>query len=186
MSADWGAVLEQHPHGKDSDDETWWGHYLAEHPDVLHRLLADLYQATYGSERPPALEDLWDLVAVKRFSVEPFGEAAMELLSQRDHSIRWLAQQTGFSHTHLRHLLDGRAPIVNARDFGASMRQLELIARALRVHPSFFVEWRRLWIMHLLDAAFTVQPNLSVGVFRRFSGFERDHRNVRSRQGARR
>ena len=133
-----------------------------------------------------------------RFTGEEFGPAVLDLLSQRDRSIRWLAQQIGTSHTQVRFYLTGKRPILNLHDARGSMIRIEAVARALRVHPSYFAEWRRLWIMTLLDSAFAARPGLSVGVFKRFAGFE-DQRgatkpasssstrpgvNVRSHQGA--
>jgi len=62
--------------------------------------------------------------------------------------------------------------VVTLRDPAGSMYQIEAIARVLRVHPSYFVEWRRLWILALLDDAFAAQPHLSIGVWKRFSSHE--------------
>jgi hypothetical protein len=167
--AGWQRVLEDHPHGDASSDPSFWETYLDEHPDVLHRLLADVFQATYGVERPPTLDELWDLVATPEFSVKPFGEALMEALGGR--SVRSLSVQIGIHPSALHRFITGEREIVSVRDPIGSMRQLEAVARALRVHPAYFAEWRRLWLMSLLDAAFTAQPALSIGVWKRFSGF---------------
>lgn len=170
--AGWQRVLEDHPHGAHSSDPAFWEQYLDEHPDVLHRLLADVYQATYGVEKPPTLDELWDLVATPEFSVKPFGEAVVDALGGR--SVRSLALQVGIHQTLLTRYMTGERDIVATRGVdpvGESMRRLEVVAKALRVHPAYFSEWRRLWLMSLLDAAFTRQPSLSVGVWKRFSGF---------------
>lgn len=168
--ASWQSVLNSHPSAPDSDRPEFWDTFLAEHPDVLHRLLADIYQATYGAERPPTLDDLWNLLATQRFSMAPFGDAVMELLGSR--SVRWLAQQTGVALATLQFYISGRRNIVSVHDTTGSMRRIEAVAEALRVHPSYFMEWRRLWIMTLIDSALANRPELSVGIFRRFSGFE--------------
>ena len=154
----WQALLEQHPLGSSTDSPDFWEEYLAENPDVLHRLLADLYQATYGSERPPTLDDLWEIVSAPRFTSDEFGAAVLDLLGKRGLSIRWLAQQIGTSHTQVRFYLTGKRPIVSLHDAKGSMRRIEAISEALRVHPSYFAEWRRLWIMTLLDSAFAARP----------------------------
>ena len=168
----WQRLLDAHPLGEQSEEPEFWEGYLGDNPDVLHRLLADIYQATYGSEKPPTLDALWEMMSTPQFSTQPFGEAVLDLLGDR--SVRWLAQQLGgVSHTHLARHLNGSRPIVSVHDHRGSMRRIESIARVLRVHPSFFVEYRRLWIMSLIDSAFTAEPTLSVGVFRRFSGFEK-------------
>ena len=171
-SEGWKKFLAQHPLGPDSDSEDFWADYLGHNPDVLHRLLADVYQATYGAEHPPSLDDLWDLMSSPQFSNEPFGVAVKQVLGRR--SVNWLAQQTRIGQPVLHRLVHGERPIVKiAEDPKVSMARIETVARALRVHPSYFAEWRRLWIMSLLDSAFTSQPSLSIGVFRRYAGFER-------------
>jgi len=167
----WQRLLDAHALGEVSEEPEFWEAYLAENPDVLHRLLADIYQATYGSEKPPTLDALWEMMATPLFSTEPFGEAVLDLLGER--SIRWLAQQIGVSHPQLCRYLNGTRPIVSIHDHRGSMYRIESIAGVLRVHPSFFVEWRRLWVMSLIDSAFAAEPSLSVGIFRRFSGLER-------------
>jgi len=171
MSDNWQRLLDGHQHGADSETPEFWEQYLADHPDVLHRLLADIYTATYGSEKPPTLDDLWEMMAVPQFSTETFGPAVLDLLGDR--SVRWLASQIGTSHVQLSRYLNGSRPIVSVHDHRGSMKRIESIARVLRVHPSFFVEWRRLWMMSLIDSAFSAQPSLSIGMFRRFSGFEK-------------
>lgn len=166
----WSSALERHPYGSASIEPDFWETFLAENPQVLHRLLADIYSATYGTEKPPSVHDLWELMSVPQFSTKPFGEAVFEVMGTR--SIRWLARQVGMAHEPTRRLLIGARPIVMVNDVPGSMKRLEAFARALSVHPSYFVEWRRLWIMSLIDVAFTSQPSLSIGVFRRYADFD--------------
>lgn len=148
--------------------QDFWRTYLADHPDVMHHLLADLYQATRGVDAPPAtLDDLWGLVA-PQFSNAPFGEAVKTLLAGR--SVRWLAGELHLHHSFVLRVLNGQRDLVSLRDPQESMRRIEEIARVLKVHPSYFAEWRRLWLMFLLDQAFEAHPNLSIGVYKRFSG----------------
>lgn len=174
----WKEFMADHPMAQHSESEEFWAKYLNDRPDVLHRLLADVYQATYGVDHPPTLEELWDLIGHPRFSSLPFGDAVREQLGTR--SIGWLAHQSGMAQPVLSRLISGQRPVVKINDPRGSMYRLEQIARALRVHPSYFTEWRRLWIMSLLDSAFTAQPSLSAGVYRRYSGFEKDRSNGRS------
>lgn len=181
----WQRLLETHPLGEESAHPEFWQEYLAQHPDVLHRLLADVYQATYGADKPPTLDELWDLVAKPEYSVQPFGRAVQDALGNR--SVRSLAVQVGIHQSLLTRYMTGERDIVSIRDPRGSMARIEHVARALRVHPSYFAEWRRLWVMSLLDAAFASQPALSVGVWKRFSGFQ-DNRvgrrvNARSDRG---
>lgn len=169
---DWQKLLDGHRSGTESTEPEFWEQYLTENPDVLNRLLADVYQATYGSEKPPTLDDLWEMMSVPRFSTLTFGDAVCDLLGDR--SIRWLAGEVGIVHSQMSRYLNGSRPIVSLHDVRGSMRRIESVAKALRVHPSYFMEWRRLWVMSLIDSAFTAKPSLSIGMFRRFSGFEKN------------
>lgn len=173
----WEKVLTEHTLVQQTSEPEFWRTHLTENPDVLHRLLADLYQATHqASSRPPTLEDLWDLVA-PRFTNEPFGEAVKRLLDGR--SVRWLAREIHIHPVPLSRVLNGERDVVSIRDPKGSMSRIEVIARALNVHPSYFAEWRRLWVMSLLDEAFAELPHLSVGVYRKFAGHRTAHENGR-------
>lgn len=168
----WDTVLQEHSLMPKSSDPDFWRSFLTENPDVLHRLLADLYQATHqATDRPPTLEDLWNLVA-PRFTNEPFGPAVKELLGKR--SIRWLAREIHIHQVQLTRLLN--TDVVSIRDPQGSMARIEAVARALKVHPSYFAEWRRMWVMTLIDQAFTEHPNLSVGVYRKYAGHDKNGR----------
>jgi hypothetical protein len=169
----WRAFMAEHPLAESSASEEFWVTYLAEHPDVLHRLLADVYEATYGADTPPTLDDLWKLMSAQpRFATVPFAQALADALGGR--SVNWLATQVGVSQPTLSRMINGVQEVMNVKDLRGSMYRLEQIAAALRVHPSYFAEWRRMWIMTLLDSAFTAQPTLSIGVYRRYSGFQRE------------
>lgn len=174
----WDKVLAEHALVGQTHDSAFWRTYLSENPDVLHQLLADLYEATHGaSQRQPTLEGLWDLVA-PRFTNEPFGAAVKELLNGR--SVRWLAREIHLHFTLLTRMLNGERDVVSIRDPKGSMARIEAVARALKVHPSYFAEWRRLWVMSLLDEAFEQQPHLSIGVYRKFARHESPrHQNGR-------
>jgi hypothetical protein len=124
-----------------------------------------VYEATYGADAPPTLDDLWSLMSDHpRFASCPFGEALMDALAGR--SLGWLAQQTGISQPVLSRLINGDRPVIYVKDPRGSMYRLERIAQALHVHPSYFAEWRRMWIMTLLDSAFTAQMSCSVPLTR--------------------
>jgi hypothetical protein len=110
------------------------------------------------------------------FTNEPFGEAVYALLGKR--SVRWLASQLHMAHVPLLRILKGERALVNIHDPKRSMLRIEAVARVLKVHPSYFAEWRRLWIMTLLDAAFAERPNLSIGVYRKFADHTRPQRTL--------
>lgn len=173
----WRDVVENHDLMESSRSSAFWEDYLEQHPDVLHRALADLYQATAGTrEAPDTLEDLWAVIT-PTFSHEEFGGTVRELLDRHGETLRGLAMRTGYAHQEISRWASGKRPVISVHDVEGSMRRLEVIAKALRVHPSHFSEWRRLWAMSLIDGAFSTNPNLSVAFFRKFSRLE--HANVR-------
>lgn len=176
----WEDVIANHRLVEETASWEFWDRYLADHPDTLNRILADLYQVTTGAKVPASLEELWGLVAPS-YATDEFPVAVKRLLNGR--SVRWLARQIGVTQPYMHRLLTGEKPIISIHDPKGSMRRLELVAKALRVHPSHFAEWRRLWAMSLIDTAFASQPNLSIAFFKKFSGLPnsspRAHQNVR-------
>lgn len=161
----WKRVLEQRT--EDTASDAFWEDLLRRRPDVLHRLLADVHRSAYGTARPPTLEDLWDLVGEPSFSHASFSVAFAAALGDRPMSA--IAAAAGMHKETLRRFVAQERPIVSTQDPKGSMHRLEVVARALAVHPSYFSEWRRLWIMALIDGAFSDRPELSVSVYRRFS-----------------
>jgi hypothetical protein len=160
-----------------ASDPDYWIAIFTQRPEILHRLIADLFQAAHGVDRIPSVDDLWDLIAPPAYSNRPFGEAFEEILGSRDPAE--IAEKAGLYRGTLSRYVRCVRPIVTS-DVEGSMRRIELIARALDVHPSYFAEWRRLWVMALLDRAFQVRPELSYAMFQRLAGFERRTQNARS------
>lgn len=165
----WEEALDAHKIYEGSFDPIFWRQYLAEHPEVLHHILADLHQVAGAKGRPANLDDIWELVAPK-YSERPFPEAFLEVKGGR--SIRQIAMSVGLHHQTVLRYLSGALPVVSRHDVAGSMRRLELFAKALGVKPSYFAEWRRLWVMSVIDVALEQRPNLSVAIYRRFSGQE--------------
>jgi transcriptional regulator with XRE-family HTH domain len=84
-------------------------------------------------------------------STEPFGQALRALMNDRGLSYRGLADaigmfdQQGITHAHLNMLANGHDK--------PSMRAMELIARACKVSPDYFAEYRLAAAMRELDPA---------------------------------
>lgn len=174
----WETVAREHELMPQTRDQDWWRQLLTERPDVMYRLLGDLYQASASvrgkdPSKLPTVDDLRELVT-QQYSNDPFPQALQMLLAGR--SVRWLAQQMKIHHSLLTRMIRGERDIVAVTDPEGSMLRLEEIARVFKVHPSYFVEWRRLWIMSLMDEVFAVQPNLSIGVWKKFSLFQTSQR----------
>lgn len=154
-------------------DSTFWTQVLQDQPEVLHRLLGDLWRvaqqarpASPSTAAPASPEEIFELI-LPRYSSAPFPQALTEALGDR--SVRWLARQLNVHHSHVNRWITGQRPIVNAHDPEGGLAQIEAIAEALGIHPAYFAQWRRLWVLLLLDEAFERHPNLSIGVWRKFS-----------------
>lgn len=179
--SDWEKALAESKVYAGSFDPTFWRTYLIEHPEVLHHILADLHQvAGVDKGRPPNLDDLWELVA-PTFSDQPFPQAFQNARGAR--SVRQIAGAVHLHHEQVRRYLDGRLPIIKVHDSIGSMRRLELFAKALGVRPAYFMEWRRLWIMSVIDSALESRPNVSVSIYRKFSGQEARSQSAHAREG---
>lgn len=174
-AAGWREALQRET--ERASDPNYWLQIFEDRPEVLHRLIADLFQAAHGVERVPAADDLWDLVSAPSYSNLAFGQAFELIVGDRPRAE--VAEKAGLFAGTLRRYVTGARPIVTT-DVEGSMRRIELVARACDVHPSFFAEWRRLWIMALLDRAFEVKPDMSYAMFQRLAGFERRRSNARS------
>lgn len=157
------------PEGAARYDANYWSEFLTANPDVLNSILADLWTAVHGHDRKPSLEELWDLVGTKMSNL-PFPEAFAAIKGTR--SLRGIAQQVGVTHAQLSYWINGKQPIVKIHDVAGSMFHLESIAKALKVHPSYFVEWRRLWVLSVVDAVFDGRPNQTAILYKRYRGNE--------------
>jgi transcriptional regulator with XRE-family HTH domain len=71
----------------------------------------------------------------RRFSEQPFGPTMVQLMDEAGMTYRSLAAKAGLSAGYLNHVVHGNRP-VPANDV------VERIARALRVEPEHFLEYR--------------------------------------------
>lgn len=144
-----------------------WDSYFTDHPDVLHDLLVDLHKAAHGT-KPATLDSLWNMLA-PRFTNDPFEVAVRALLVERQRSLTWLAKNIGIVRPVLMRWLEQPISHVHPEDSSA---RIEVVAKLLKVHPSYFAEWRRLWFMRLLDVTFTAKPNLSASLYPKYAEHE--------------
>lgn len=154
-----------------SETSEFWLALFKARPDVLHRLIADVYKIVAGTvQRVPTTDELMALFERQEFTVKPFPDAVRELLGAR--SVRWLAGQLGQHHNQVQRVINGERPLILVRDIEGSMIHLNEYAQALGVHPAYFAEWRRLWTLLVIEQAMNAEPSAAVGVYRRFSGFQ--------------
>lgn len=92
----------------------------------------------------------------RRFSTEPFGETVQSLMAERAVTYRGLAAKTGLSAGYLNHLVHGNRPV-------PSNDVIETLAKALKVEPAHFQEYRIRTITERLER----MPELVDRLYRR-------------------
>jgi hypothetical protein len=169
-SADWDAAKSQYPSYKFGPDE--WVEFFDRRPDVMHSLLGDIYIVSKYDERKretgkrldgrrtmpreASLTELWDMITPK-YAMDPFAVAIKELIGAR--SLRAFASRVPMDHRELSRMIRGEAK--------PSMYYLEQIAKAGRVHPAFFMEWRTEYVVTVVTTVLNARPNLSIGAVKR-------------------
>lgn len=176
-SANWERAKEQYP-STTKLTESDWIEFFDERPDVMHQILGDIFVITKAhnatvkkSGRRPryingSLDELWEMITPK-YSTDPFGESVKTLIG--DQSIRSFAAKIPMHYWSLIRLMRGERQIVNPHDISASMTTLEQIAKAGNVHPTFFAEYRTLYIFSMFHDVFAAKPNFTIGLTKRLS-----------------
>jgi hypothetical protein len=156
----------------------WRAHYEA-NPDILTKMLGDLYRVYKSEEAKRAgtanpsggrrkahingnLDELWSIIT-PRFSVEPFHVAFKELRGER--SLRQFADKLGWKSMKLSRMVKGSEGTLKGY-YVMNRYDLEEIARVGGVHPAYFVEWRVMLVQDLLAEVCASQPNLSISMLR--------------------
>jgi hypothetical protein len=158
-----------------------WVDLFDERPDVMHSILGDIYAITKANQavtRKPGrrprhvngnLDELYAMIT-PTYATVPFGEAVAELIGTQ--SIRQFSAKIPMHYWSLIRLMRGERQIVNPYDIEASMKTLEMIAKAGKVQPSYFVEYRTLYIMAVFRDVFAAKPNVSIGLMKRLRDLE--------------
>lgn len=162
----WEARAERIRNRFDSVDQLDWNVALERDIDLFGRVLRDilkLEQAVPG--RPGPRPSLDTNSAIRRmmqllghdFSIQRFPEALRILADDR--SVRALAHKVQLDRNTVYRLLQGQI-----EPDGFHMR---MCADAFSKHPSYFVEWRILYITAAITRRLEWSPEASIGVFRR-------------------
>src|SRR3954471_14766008 len=114
-----------------------------------------------------SLEDVFDVVFPQPFTNDPFVESLPKLLAGR--SQRAFCQRVPCNQATLSRLMTGRLT--------PDRLMLERIAEAARVSPSYFVEWRALYLGDMITSVMLQRPNVSVGSLQRLQKM-RDERTL--------
>ena len=168
--ADYQAVRQKYP-AIDSLKAADWGGLFDERPDILHKLLRDLYAITKAQQDESrkagrrtkhingTLDELWDMLS-PRYSTDPFPIAVKEIMGGQ--SVRAFAPKVPMHYSTLTRLINGERKVVIPLAPEASMQVLEGIARAGHVHPAYFAEWRELLVLLAIQEVLQAKPTLTI------------------------
>lgn len=168
QGADWDNT-RQFQSIKQGEDE--WVAFFDRRPDVVHQLLGDIYRESKAEElreagkaptgrRPKSingnLDELYRMIT-PQYSVEPFGDAVKELIGAR--SLRAFAAKVPMNHHTLTRMMRGELKL--------ELWRLEAIARAGRVNPAFFREYREQQLLDAIGKYLSARPNVSIALTKR-------------------
>lgn len=142
-----------------------WHETLREVPGALGALLGEIFasedmeQASrYRNARPKpqnrSVQDVHDAL-FPTFSSEPFATAIEPLLKP---SLRAIADRAGMSHSQLSRFIDGERPL--------DRYKLELIAKAARVSPGYFLEYRQMVVTDAVAKHIAANPTAGIAAFK--------------------
>jgi len=151
--------------------EQMWVDRFTRDPDLMWLIVGDIVRYVSADEIPRGtrtssrrqvqdrhqnLQAVWHIIG-PRYSMDPFPAAVVELIGER--SLRAFASRAGFgSPETLRRYMRGERPL--------TMESLESCAKAGRVEPFYFVEYRAMWIARELQRAMLARPEASVKAIR--------------------
>lgn len=156
-------------------DELDWDKALERDLDLFARILRDVLKMEQAVPGRPGPRPALDVASATRrmeqllghdYSLRPFPEALRILAGDR--SIRNLAHKVKLDFNQVYRLLKGRT-----EPDGYVMR---MCAEAFGKHPSYFLEWRMLFIIQAIMRRLEWSPETSVSLFRRL---DMQHKNAR-------
>ena len=165
--SDWGAARARAPYA----DTANWGELLEEHPEVLHRIIADAYdvvlreeEKTNGTRRlgrrpKPSQVPIGDVVGKvfpQQYSSLPFTKALEDLIGDR--SQRQFSRNVPCHQGTLSKLLRG--------EYEPDMPMMERLAVAGGQGPWYFREWRAQYVGALVTDALMSNPSTGVQAVR--------------------
>ncbi len=163
--ADWENAKEQYPSHKNGTEH--WESFFDVRPDVMWSIFGDIAKVYVATDdisrrvgrRPGvhnmSLDDL-ELITSPRYSMDPISVSLPELIGNR--SRRSFAARVPCHHSMLQRYIEGvREP---------DRQALEALARAGRVGPAYFREWRWLFILEAMSSTYDKHPNLSIAAYK--------------------
>lgn len=166
--AAWEEAKEQYPSYKNTEEH--WVRFFDEHPEVVFQILGDIAKVFVATDettrkvgrRPGVSMSLADLEKIisPSYSMDPVSVSLPELLGSR--SQRAFAARVPIHRRTLQRFIAGTHVPTQA--------QLEAMARAGRVSPAYFREWRQLFVAEAMTKIFAANPNLSITAYKRLVG----------------
>lgn len=147
-------------------DKLSWRKAFGTDIDLFGRLVKDILkldQAQPGRPGPrPALDYEQGVARLKQYmgtdyAVEQFRDAFRYLANGR--SIRALARKTGLSKNHVHRLTTG--------EIEPDAYAMTQIAKAFDKSPSYFVEWRAMWVANAIVNRLADHPESSIALYRK-------------------
>jgi hypothetical protein len=147
-----------------------WESLLLNNPKVLWGLVADVVKAVKAGEgarrtgRRPAvsvssMDELYDVLFPKVFVSDPFPQAFGVALGRR--SQRDLAEAIGYNQATISRLLSGKTP--------PTCECMERIAGALKLPPTYFLEYRAMKLGQVVTNVLLDNPAVSIDAVRRMA-----------------
>lgn len=151
-----------------------WGALFDRQPEVLHKILGDIFRETKAEQdreagrarigrRPKhingSLDELHQMIT-PQYAQEPFA-AAVKVLIDKAPSLRAFAAKVPMHHHTLTRMMRG--------DLVLERWRLEAIAKAGKVQPAYFMEYREMMIVEALTSYLRARPNVSIGVHKRLA-----------------
>lgn len=182
--ADLARAQEQYP--STAMGEQAWVKVFDERPDIMWRLLGDMYDVVKAEEdkrlgrramgrrpgrRGVSLTELYDVVFREPFSNDPFETALAKLMTGK--SLSEIARLVPCDKGYLSRVLSGKVPL--------TLVLMERVAISVDVHPSYFMEWRAKYLSGLVENVLTARPHLAIGHMQRVRA---GRRNLEERNGA--
>lgn len=167
-TADWEKAKAEFP--STGDDETAWAAVLIEQPDVMFNVIAYIVKVVKATEGPRktgrrpgitglSFDEVWDVLYPDRYTLEPLADALPKLMAGK--SQRQVAAKVPCNQATLSRLLSGQMV--------PDLALIKSLAIALKVPPTYFVEYRAQRLAEVIQVALMAQPNLSVTLLKRLT-----------------
>jgi transcriptional regulator with XRE-family HTH domain len=143
-----------------------WNKALERDIDLFGRVMRDILKLEQASPGRPGPRPSLDMAAATRrlnqlmgndYTLLPFKEAFAVLANGRSH--RHLASMTGLNRNTVQRLLKG--------DMEPDGFEMAVIAETFGKHPSYFAEWRHLFIIKAFIERLEWSPDTGIDIYRK-------------------